>query len=108
MRMYFETLMRLDGASSGVGFSTTPTRLSSLAERTPYFSTSSLGISTPRMAECLPLLALMRASEADSPFGFQMKSSPMKTRTGSSILNSSTARAIGTAVPYLADGSWET
>ena len=101
--------MRFEGASSGVGFSTTPTSLPSLAERTPYFSTSCWSILTPRMAESVSDSSdLMRASVADSPPGFQIKSSPMKTRTGSSILNSSTARAMGTAVPYLAEGSWDT
>ena len=106
--IYLETLMRFDGASLGVGFSTTPVRLPSFTDKTPYFSTFSLGISTPRMAECLPSEALMSALAADSPSGFQMKSSPMKTSTGSLILNSSTASAIGTAVPYLEEGSCET
>lgn len=49
--MYLDTLMRLEGASSGVGFSTTFTSLPSLTERTPYFSTLSRSISTPRIAE---------------------------------------------------------
>ena len=107
--IYLETLIRLEGASSGVGFSTTPINLPFSAERTPYFSTSCWSISTPRMAESVVFwIDLTRASVADSPPGFQMKSSPMKTRTGSSILNSSTARAMGTAVPYLAEGSWDT
>ena len=106
--MYFETLMRLEGASSGVGFSTTFMSLPSFAERTPYFSTSCLSISTPRMAESVSLLTdLMRASAADSLPGFQTKSSPMKTRTGSFKLYSSATMATGTAVPYLAEGSWE-
>ena len=105
--MYLETLMRFEGASSGVGFSTTPTSLPSLAERTPYFSTLEGSISTPRMAESSgDSTDFRRASEADCPPGFQMKSSPMKTRTGSSKLYSSTTMATGTAVPYLPAGSW--
>ena len=105
--IYLETLIRLEGASSGVGFSTTSINLPSLAERTPYFSTSCWSISTPRMAESVSdCNDLMSASVADSPSGFQMKSSPIKTRTGSSILYSSTTMAMGTAVPYLSAGSW--
>lgn len=103
---YLETLMRLEGASLGSGFSTTLTKRPSLAERTPYLATFSRGISTPRMADSEPFEALTRASAADSPPGFQMKSSPIKTRTGSFILYSSTTMAIGTAVPYLPAGSW--
>ena len=105
--IYFDTLMRLEGASSGVGFSTTSTNLPSFAESTPYFSTFDLSISTPRMAESVSsLIDLIRASAADSPSGFQIKSSPIKTKTGSLILYSSTTIAIGTAVPYLLAGSW--
>lgn len=105
--MYLETLMRLDGASSGVGFSTTSVSLPSVTERTPYLLTLDESISTPRMADSLePWIDLMRDSAADSPSGFQMKSSPMKTRTGSFRLYSSTTIAIGTAVPYLPDGFW--
>ena len=105
--MYLETLIRLEGASLGVGFSTTPTSLPSFSDRTPYFSTLFLSISTPRMADSESSLTdLMRAVAADSPSGFQMKSSPMKTRTGSSRLYSLTTMAIGTAVPYLPAGSW--
>ena len=64
--MYLDTLMRFDGASSGVGFSTTPTNLPSFSERTPYFSTSFLSISIPRIAESvLSLTDSMRASVAD-------------------------------------------
>ena len=105
--MYLETLIRFDGASSGVGFSTTPTSLPSLAESTPYFSTFCLSISTPKIAESVSSWTdLIKASAADSPFGFQMKSSPIKTRTGSLMLYSLTTKAIGTAVPYLPAGSW--
>ncbi len=99
--------MRFDGASSGVGFSTTPVNLPSFSERTPYFSTLDLSISTPRIAESVSSwMDLMRASAADSPSGFQTKSSPMNTRTGSFRLYSFMTSAIGTAVPYLLAGFW--
>lgn len=105
--MYLDTLMRLEGADSGEGFSTTSVSLPSATERTPYLLTLDESISTPRMADSLGSWTdLMRDSAADSPPGFQIKSSPMKTRTGSSMLYSSTTMAIGTAVPYLPDGSW--
>ena len=99
--------MRLEGASSGVGFSTTSINLPSSVERTPYFSTSCWSISTPRMAESVSDCSdLMRASLADSPPGFQIKSSPINTKTGSLRWYSSTTMAMGTAVPYLPAGSW--
>lgn len=105
--IYLDTLMRLDGASSGEGFSTTWVSMPSLLERTPYLPTLAGSISTPRMAESVSdWRDLMSASLADSPPGFQIKSSPMKTRTGSCRLYSSTTMAMGTAVPYLPEGSW--
>lgn len=107
--MYFETLIRLLGASAGLGFSMIRLSLLSTISKTPYFSTFSCGISTPRIAESVSDLRDWMSDAADDvPPGFQMKSSPMKTRTGSFILYSSTTMAIGTAVPYLLDGSCET
>ncbi len=97
--------MRFEGAASFVGFSTIWVNLPSLTESTPYLETFSGGISTPRIAE-RPLAAWTRVVAADSPSGFQTKSSPMNTKTGSLMLYSSTTRAIGTAVPYLSEGFW--
>lgn len=53
--MYLETLMRLEGASAGDGFSTTSVRMPSRTDRTPYLLTLSWSIVTPRMAESLGL-----------------------------------------------------
>ena len=105
--MYLETLTRLDGASSGVGFSTMSVSLPSSTERTPYFETLDSSTSMPRMTESVSFSTdLRRVSGADSPPGFQINSSPVKTKTGSFRLYSFMTSAIGTAVPYLPAGSW--
>ena len=105
--MYLLMLVR-PVTCSGLGFSVILVTLSSSTVSAPPLRSASYGWSMAKRADSSSFLtAFKRASAEDSPFGFQTKSSPMKTRTGSFKLYSSATMATGTAVPYLAEGSWE-